>query len=178
MCSQKFDPGANAKGLAPGQLDMYTWQYCQGIMQSSVWLERLQGAISEQRSITFLFYVHTHFSPESRQNRLGLQKVDPSASAKGLAPGHVDTYTWQFSQGLWQRPVWLECPPEPQNEQRNIPFLFYENTFLVGRHREGTGFANFDPGTNAKGLAPGQLDAYTWKYCQGIRQSLVRRECP
>ena len=45
--------------------------------------------------------------------------------------------------------------------------------FLIELQREGTGFANFDPGTNAKGLAPGQLITYTGQYYQGIRQGSV-----
>ena len=100
--------------------------------------------------------MYTHIfiqAPERRQNRLGLQKVDPVTNAKGLAPGQLDMYTWQLYQGLWQRSDWLECPQVHQSIQRIITFLFYVNTFLVGPQIEGTEIANFDPVPNAKGLA-------------------------
>jgi hypothetical protein len=64
---QKVDSKADAKGLALGQLDTYSWQNCQGIRQSSISLEKTPEVVSKQRSIMFLFYVHTHFHSGPRE---------------------------------------------------------------------------------------------------------------
>jgi hypothetical protein len=79
---QKVDPVTNAKGLAPGQLDMYTWQLHQGLWQRSDWLECPKVHQSIQRIITFLFYVNTFLvGPQIEGTEFAI--FDPDTNAKG-----------------------------------------------------------------------------------------------
>jgi hypothetical protein len=220
--------------------------------QSLVRLERPLGAVSKQRSIRFLFYIHTHSfnqAPERGQSRLGLQKVDPSADAKVWPRASSISTLGSIARASGRARSGWNTPPEAIRKQRSITFLFYIYTHFQSGPREKAEQAGFakgwpchqcqrpgpwpvgyvhlaavpgplakirlagmPPGTSkytknyhisilckhifgrapdrghwnckfwprpqCQRSGPGQLITYTGQYCQGIRQSSVRLECP
>jgi hypothetical protein len=91
---QRVDSSANAKGLAPGQLDMYTWQFCQTIRHSAVRLERYPSSHKQTKMYHIYILCTQVFSVGPQRERLFLQKLNPA-----LMPNFWPQASWICTLG-------------------------------------------------------------------------------
>ncbi len=111
-----------AKGSEHDHFETYTWQFCQGLWQSLLWLDCPPGVISNkhisnlfscQRFRTWpVWSVHMAVLPSPRAKLILARLLAMShkpiniyliySAAKGSKHDQFETYTWLFCQGLWQ----------------------------------------------------------------------------
>ncbi len=166
--------------MPKGQLITYTGQYCQGIRQSSARLECPPAALSRQK-ISHLYSTYTHIFSWSTEREAVFTKSWTQHQCQRSGPRPVGYVHLAVLPGHQAELSQAGTPPRSRKQTKKYHISsLYTHTFSIRpqRGQSRLGLQKVDPSTDAKDLAPCQLDMYTWQFCQCLWQSLFKLERP